>query len=69
MEVLELLIEDYTARHKPLPTPRTIKKIRLHCCLTEKISVIFKAAMRSCVYFSFDLGQNLSLPAITPKTT
>ncbi|GBO55489.1 hypothetical protein APA_3640 [Pseudanabaena sp. lw0831] len=26
LEVLELLIEDYTARHKPLPTPRIIKK-------------------------------------------
>jgi predicted RNase H-like HicB family nuclease len=26
LEVLELLIEDYTARHKALPTPRIIKK-------------------------------------------
>ena len=26
LEVLELLIEDYTARHKPLPTPHIIKK-------------------------------------------
>ena len=26
LEVLELLIEDYTARHKPLPTPLIIKK-------------------------------------------
>ena len=25
LEVLELLIEDYTARHKTLPTPRIIK--------------------------------------------
>ena len=26
LEVLELLIEDYTVRHKPLPKPRIIKK-------------------------------------------
>jgi predicted RNase H-like HicB family nuclease len=26
LEVLELLIEDYTARHKSIPTPRIIKK-------------------------------------------
>jgi predicted RNase H-like HicB family nuclease len=26
LEVLELLIEDYTTRHKPLLTQRTIKK-------------------------------------------
>jgi predicted RNase H-like HicB family nuclease len=27
LEVLELLIEDYTARHKALPTPRIITKL------------------------------------------
>lgn len=25
LEVLKLLVEDYTARHKPLPIPRTIE--------------------------------------------